>query len=139
MAIQELPAEFEVVAAALVIRVGEVVTRTPHPLVLVTRIVLIRRDRKAREGDARRSDRDAVGLLPVVRPGREVLVRKAEHRLPHLDLVDGRIVQHLSKLDECLSVVLVGRPGRSGESRVPHTKRFGDRGLRELAHQARLG
>ena len=41
MTMQELAADPQVVTAARVVRVGEVVTHVPHPLVLMARIVLV--------------------------------------------------------------------------------------------------
>jgi len=70
----------------------------------MARIVLVRRNREAGERDAWRSGRDAVDLLPVVRPRREVLVREAEHRLADLHFVDRAVAQHLRQLPERLTL-----------------------------------
>ena len=83
MTVQELAAEPQVVMAARVVRVGEVVAHVPDPLVLVPRIELVAANREAGERDARRPGGDAVGRLPVLRPGREVRVGETEHRLAH--------------------------------------------------------
>src|SRR4051812_36216884 len=104
MTIEELAAEPQVMTATGVVRVGEVVTRVPHPLVLMARVVLVRRNREAGERDARRSDGDAVDLLPVVGPRGEILVREAEHRLADLHLVDRAVAQHRRQLAERLTV-----------------------------------
>src|ERR1044072_3644413 len=105
MTVEELAAHPEVVSAAGVVRVRKVVARVPHPLVPMARVVLVRRNGETSECDARRSDGDAVPLLPVVRPRGEVLVCKAEDRLADLHLVDRAVAQHRCQLAQTFTVV----------------------------------
>src|SRR5258705_13140745 len=109
--------------------IREVVAHVPDPLILVPRIVLIRSDREARERDSRRSDRDAIRLLPMVRPAGEILVGETEDGLPHFELVHRRIVENLSQLAEAFPVVFLVGPGRARETRVSGAKRLKDRRL----------
>src|SRR5262245_4231226 len=139
MAVQVLTTRPEVVTAAGVVRIREVVTRVPHPLILMPGIVLVRRNRESGEGDTRRSDRDAVGLLPVIRPRREVAIRATEHRLAYFHLIDGAVAEYRRQLPEPLMVVFAVGAGRTGEAGVAGAERLKDDRARVLAHQPRPG
>ena len=140
MTVQELAAELQVVMAARVVRVREVVAHVPDPLVLVPRIELVAADREAGERDAGRPGRDAVGRLPVLRPRREVRVGETEHGLPHPDLVQRPVAQDLRELPEVLVVVFVVGPGRRRMALKigRREKRLEEPARRELPHHARL-
>src|SRR5262245_24680815 len=105
MTTEELAADTEVVPSAPIIGVREVIADAPHVLVLVPRVELISRDLETRERDARRARGDAIGLLPVVRPFREVVVLEVEERVPHFDFIERTVAQHLRQLTETFVVV----------------------------------
>jgi hypothetical protein len=72
MAVQEFAAKPEVVTPFASYEYVKSSAAAPHPLILMPRVVLVWAQSKTGEGDARRTDGDAVDLLPVVRPCRQV-------------------------------------------------------------------
>src|SRR5262249_31728728 len=134
MAVQKLATHSEIMTAASVVRIREVVAPAPHPLVLMARIVLVRRNRESGERDSRRADGDAVALLRVVRPRRQVPVLETEYCLADLHLVDRAVAEHSRQLAERLIVVFAVRAGRTGEAGVADAERLPDGRARVLAH-----
>ena len=135
---KELRSDLQVVASSCVVRVGEIVTYVPDPLILVPRIELVAGNREVREGDARRPRGDAARRLPVLRPRREVGVGEAEHGPPRFHFVQRPIAQHLRELPEELVVVLVVGAGCRRVALVAGSERLGQLAVGILAHHPHL-
>ena len=134
---QELAARSHVVASFRIERIGEIVARAPDVLVQLARMVLVAGNQEARERDAGRTGRDAVRLLPVVRPVREVLVGEPERGLADFDLVQHSIAHYVRELSEDLVVVFLGRiRGRRVVGGGGQTERLPQPAPADLGHRA---
>src|SRR5262245_59418248 len=93
-------------------------------------------DVETRERNTRRPRGDAVRLLPMVRPVRQVSICQVEERITDLRLVQCTIGDQLRQLTNAFVVVLERRiGGRGAVVRRTGPERFPKTSPRALAHQ----